>query len=550
MKVIIGEEIREYEKGTSYEEIANDFKDKYDSTIGLVKVDGNLTELFRKLRRDGAILEFLTLKSNEGFEAYRRSCSFLFVKAAKDVLGDSVSKVKIELSLSKGFFCRFMGDVSIDNEIVKKIDARMKEIIAEDLPITKQSFRVREALEIFKGQGMEDKGKLFKYRRASTVNLYLLDGYYDYFYGYMLPSTGYLDKYELYLYDDGICLQLPTKDNPNEVPEFKPQNGMYKTMMESIKWGEYYGIDTVGALNDCICNGQWQDLVLVQEAYMESRISKIAADIVSRPGVKFIMIAGPSSSGKTTFSHRLSIQLRAHGMVPHPIALDDYYVNRDKTPLDEDGNPNFECLEALDVKGFNDDMVKLLAGERVELPTFNFKTGKREYNGKFLQLGEEDVLVIEGIHGLNEKMSYMLPAESKYKIYISALTALNVDEHNRIATTDSRLIRRMVRDYRTRGASAQKTLSMWPSVRRGEEENIFPFQETADAQFNSALVYELAVLKQFAEPILFSIQPDEPEYLEAKKLLKFLDYFLGMSTELLPNNSIAREFVGGSLFPV
>jgi len=550
VKVIIGDEIREYEKDTPYEVIAKDVADKYDSQIALVKVNGKLTELFRKLRKDESTIEFVTTKNKEGFEAYRRSCSFLFVKAATDVCGSGLKKVKIELSLSKGFFCRFIGDVVVNEDTVKKIDARMKELIAANLPIFKQSFRVTEAIEILNNQGMEDKKKLFKYRRASNVNLYLLDGYYDYYYGYMFPSTGYLDKYELYLYDDGIVLQLPTQENPNVIPPFIPQNGMYKTMMESVKWGEEYGIDTVGALNDCICNGGWQELVLVQEAYMESRISKIAADIAARDGVKFVMIAGPSSSGKTTFSHRLSIQLRAHGMIPHPIALDDYYVNRDKTPLDEDGNPNFECLEALDVKGFNDDMVKLLNGEKVELPTFNFKTGKREYNGKNLQLGKEDVLVIEGIHGLNEKMSYMLPSESKYKIYISALTSLNVDEHNRIATTDSRLIRRMVRDYRTRGASAQKTISMWPSVRRGEEENIFPFQETADAQFNSALIYELCVLKQYAEPILFSINPDEPEYQEAKKILKFLDYFLGVSTELLPNNSVAREFVGGSLFPV
>ena len=292
------------------------------------------------------------------------------------------------------------------------------------------------------------------------------------------------------------------------------------------------------------------DLILVQEAKQERMISEIAKDIAGRENVKFVMIAGPSSSGKTSFSHRLSIQLRTLGMVPRPIALDNYFVNREFTPRDENGDYNFECLEAIDVALFNENMVKLLAGERVELPNFNFKTGQREYRGDYLQLGEKDILVIEGIHGLNEKMSYALPEECKYKIYISALTTLNIDAHNRIPTTDGRLLRRMVRDARTRGSSAQRTMQMWPSVRRGEEENIFPFQEEADAMFNSALVYELAMLKTFAEPLLFQIPRETPEYYEAKRLLKFLDYFLGVPSESLPNNSICREFVGGSCFNV
>ena len=291
-------------------------------------------------------------------------------------------------------------------------------------------------------------------------------------------------------------------------------------------------------------------MILVQEALQERRISEIARDIARREGVKFVMIAGPSSSGKTTFSHRLSIQLRTYGLKPHPIGLDNYYLNHDQTPLDDEGKPDYECLEALDVEQFNKDMTDLLSGKSVQLPTFNFKTGMREYSGKPMKLGEEDILVIEGIHGLNEKMSYALPAESKYKIYISALTALNVDEHNRIPTTDNRLLRRMVRDARTRGASASQTIAMWPSVRRGEEKYIFPFQEEADAMFNSAMLYELAVIKQYAEPLLFSIKKGDPEYHEAKRLLKFLEYFLGVSSEELPSNSLCREFVGGSCFDV
>ena len=325
---------------------------------------------------------------------------------------------------------------------------------------------------------------------------------------------------------------------------------LFDAQVASTLWGEQIGIDTVGDLNDKICEGDLAELILVQEALQESRIGAIAAQIADRKHVKFVMIAGPSSSGKTTFSHRLSIQLKAHGLRPHPIAIDNYFVNRENTPRDENGQYNFECLEAIDVEGFNRDMCDLLAGKTVAMPTYNFKTGKREYNGEMLTLQAEDILVIEGIHGLNDKMSYALPVESKYKIYISALTCLNVDEHNRIPTTDGRLLRRMVRDARTRGISAKQTIARWPSVRRGEEENIFPYQESADVMFNSALIYELCALKIYAQPLLYSIRPGEPEYFEAKRLLKFLDYFLGVSSESLPNNSIVREFVGGSCFRV
>lgn len=288
----------------------------------------------------------------------------------------------------------------------------------------------------------------------------------------------------------------------------------------------------------------------MQEALQERKIAEIASEIAARGNVKFVMIAGPSSSGKTTFSHRLSVQLMTHGLKPHPIAVDDYFVNREQTPRDEKGDYNFECLEAIDVEQFNRDMCDLLDGKTVEIPSFNFKTGTREYKGDYKTLGAEDILVIEGIHGLNDKMSYALPKESKFKIYISALTCLNVDEHNRIPTTDGRLLRRMVRDARTRGTSAKRTLQMWGSVRRGEEENIFPYQESADAMFNSATLFELAMLKIYAEPLLFGISKEEPEYFEAKRLLKFLGYFLGVSSEELPMNSIVREFVGGSCFKV
>ncbi len=397
---------------------------------------------------------------------------------------------------------------------------------------------------------MYEKEKLFGYRLVSNTNIYELGGFYDYYYGYMPRSTGVLPIFDLTTYEDGFLLLLPERKSPGVLPKFQPRKKLYDVLQRSNHFAQRLSLENVGDLNRMISTGNTEEMILVQEAYQEKEIAKIAEQIYNRGNVKFVMIAGPTSSGKTTFSHRLSVQLRTLGLRPQPIAVDDYFVNREDTPLDENGNYNFEILEAIDVKRFNQDMTALLRGEKVELPTFNFKTGKREYKGRYKQLGAEDILVIEGIHGLNDALSYALPRESKFKIYISALTQLNVDEHNRIATTDGRLIRRMVRDARTRGTAAKDTIAMWPSVRRGEEENIFPFQEDADVMFNSALIYELSVLKQFAEPLLFGIDKDCAEYAEAKRLLKFLNYFLGVSSEGVPNNSILREFVGGSCFKV
>ena len=397
---------------------------------------------------------------------------------------------------------------------------------------------------------MYDKEKLFRFRRVSKVNIYNIGYYEDYFYGYMADHAGYVKYFDLKLYDEGFVLELPTRKNPSVISPFRPEEKIFQVQKESQEWAEKMDISYVGDLNDHITKEGISNILLVQEALQEAKISDIAQRIVLEGNKKFIMIAGPSSSGKTSFSHRLSIQLLAHGMKPHPIGVDNYFKNREETPLDEYGEKNYECLEAIDVEQFNKDMLALLRGERIELPVFNFKTGHREYKGDFLQLGPEDVLVIEGIHGLNDKLSYALPAESKFKIYISALTQLNIDEHNRIPTTDGRLLRRIVRDARTRGTSAKDTIARWPSVRRGEEANIFPYQEQADVMFNSALVYELACLKVYAEPLLFGIDKSEPEYLEAKRLLKFLDYFISVPSEDIPHNSLLREFVGGSCFDV
>lgn len=425
----------------------------------------------------------------------------------------------------------------------------MYQMVVSDIEIHKESINTDDAVTLFHDLGMTDKEKLFRYRRSSRVNIYELDHYMDYFYGFMVPSTGYLRYYDVIPYADGFMLQFPDK-NTKEVAPFVPAEKLFHTLKTSRDWGKMLEIDTIGALNDAIAAGKTQQMILTQEALFEERIGRLAEQIVSAKDRKFIMIAGPSSSGKTTFSHRLSIQLAAKGLNPHPFPLDDYYKNRDICPRDENGELDLECLDALDVELFNHDMNELLAGKTVNLPIFNFKTGKREYKDKLMTLGKDDVLVIEGIHGLNDKLSYSLPIESKFKIYISALTQLNIDEHNCLPTTDGRLIRRIVRDARTRGTSAKETIAMWDSVRRGEEKYIFPFQEGADVMFNSALIYELAVLKMYAEPLLFAIDKDCQEYLEAKRLLKFLDYFLPMPSDGINQNSILREFIGGSCFNV
>ena len=546
-KITIDGVTGEYPDGMTYEEIADAYQDRYENTIALVLEDGKIRELIKTVHKD-CTLSFLTLKDSIGHKAYVRTAVMVLLRAAADVIPEA--NIKVEFAIGPGYYCDVRMEKKLTEDMVKQIRARMQELVDEKIPITKKTYSIDEAREIFKKQKMEDKGKLFRYKRSSFANVYCLDGYYDYYYGFMLPDTGYVKYLDLMLYEKGLLLLLPGMDAPCMLEVFGPREKLFRTLRTASHWGEMMNIDSVGDLNDTICAGEMNDMILVQEALLERRIGEIAENIVKKGNVKFVLIAGPSSSGKTTFSHRLSIQLRTYGKIPHPIALDDYFVNRELTPRDENGDYNFECLEAIDVKQFNEDMERLLRGERVELPTFNFKTGKREYHGRYKQLGEEDILVIEGIHGLNPETTYSLPDESKFKIYISALTSLNLDEHNRIPTTDGRLLRRMVRDARTRGASARRTIEMWPSVRRGEENYIFPFQEEADEMFNSVLIYELSVLKQYAEPLLYSIEPGEPEYYEAKRLLKFLEYVQGIDSQNVPSNSICREFIGGSCFPV
>lgn len=551
VKVTIDGKEHEYAIGTTYREIVDEYQEEVaEAPVILVMADGKLRELQKKLKGD-CTLEFVTTKDHIGFETYKRTVCLVLLRAIYDVAGkENIEKVMIHYSVGNGYYFTMAGKAVLDLHFLDNVKTRMQELADMCTPIGKRSVNTDDAVSLFHHHRMYDKEKLFRFRRVSKVNIYNIGYYEDYFYGYMADYAGYVKYFDLKLYDEGFVLELPTRKNPSVISPFRPEGKIFQVQKESQEWAEKMDISYVGDLNDHITKEGISNILLVQEALQEAKISDIAQRIVLEGNKKFIMIAGPSSSGKTSFSHRLSIQLLAHGMKPHPIGVDNYFKNREETPLDEYGEKNYECLEAIDVEQFNKDMLALLRGERIELPVFNFKTGHREYKGDFLQLGPEDVLVIEGIHGLNDKLSYALPAESKFKIYISALTQLNIDEHNRIPTTDGRLLRRIVRDARTRGTSAKDTIARWPSVRRGEEANIFPYQEQADVMFNSALVYELACLKVYAEPLLFGIDKSEPEYLEAKRLLKFLDYFISVPSEDIPHNSLLREFVGGSCFDV
>lgn len=549
VKVTVCGITKEYKDGITYREVSEDFRDNYKYDIILAKEGAKLIELNKTIKSDCEI-DFVDVSDSNGHKTYVRGVSILMLDAFYSVCeGMPLGNVFIKYMIGDSCYCEAEG-IEITDEILTEIEEKMHELVERDIRFEKRIVSTAEAMEIFEKHKMFDKKKLFEYRRVSTANIYSLDGFEDYYYGYMPASTGILKYFTIEKYNDGFMVNMPNKNTPVEVKKHIPSPKLFKTLQEAGNWGKMVDVSTVGALNEVIANGGASNLILVQEALQEKKIAKIAEKIAEDSSRKFVMIAGPSSSGKTSFSHRLAIQLRTFGITPHPISLDNYFKNRADTPKDENGNYDFECLEAIDVEQFNKDMTALLAGETVQMPVFNFLTGQREYKGDFLKLGRDDILVLEGIHGLNDKLSYSLPKESKFKIYISALTQLNIDEHNRISTTDGRLIRRMVRDARTRGASAAKTISMWPSVRRGEDKYIFPFQEEADVMFNSALIYELAVLKPYAEAVLFGIPKDATEYIEAKRLLKFLDYFLTVSSEGIPKNSLMREFVGGSVFNV
>ena len=541
---------RVYPEGTTYLEIAKDFEDQYENDILLVRVNGKLRELDKKLTEDSEI-SFLTAKDSAGYKTYERSAIFLMLKAFYEIVPrEKIRKIQIDFALGNGIYGELKGDVSISEKMLSDVKAQMEKFRDAAIPVKKRSVNTDDAVELFGKHGMHDKEQLFWYRRASRVNIYSIGDFEDYFYGYMVPDTSYVKHFDLVPCHEGFLLLLPVKADLKHVEHPAIREKLFSILHASYRWSDSLEVPNVGALNKMIADGKGQDLILMQEALQEKNIGQVAEEAVKDPDRRIVMIAGPSSSGKTTFSHRLSTQFAALGYNPHPISVDNYFRNREEYPLDENGQPDFEALGCVDIPQFNEDMNALLSGKTIELPRFNFKTGKREYKGEMLKLGKKDILVIEGIHCLNDAMSSELPKDSKFKIYISALTQLNVDEHNRIPTTDGRLIRRMVRDARTRGTSALETIERWPSVRRGEDKNIFPYQESADVVFNSALVYELAVLKLYAEPLLFNIPRDREEYDEAKRLLKFLDYFLAIDSDVIPKTSILREFIGGSCLNV
>ncbi len=548
LKVTVNGVSHAYPCGTPYRTIAADFQAQYAYDILLVNRDGKLCELHKTLDRDCS-LKMVTAQDIPGIQTYERSAVFLMLKAFYDVVGrENVERICVECSLSRALFILARGNFTLDQPLLDRVEERMRALSAQALPIEKRTIGTDDAIDLFQRTGLIHKAQLLSFRIDSHVNVYSLDGFIDYFYGYMVPDTGYIRCFGLELFENGFVLRLPTRKDPSRLGEFRPAMKVFRELYDSNMRAEALNVSNVAELNTAVSQGSATPLILAYEAMMEKKIGDIAAEIASRKDVRFVMIAGPSSSGKTTFSHRLSTQLRACGLHPHPIATDNYFVNRDKTPRDENGNYDFEGLGAMDVEQFNTDMVRLLNGETVEMPVYNFKKGSREYNGSFLTLGDGDVLVIEGIHCLNDQFTHALPKESKYKIYISCLTTLNIDDHNRIPTTDARLLRRIERDARTRGYSAQATIKMWPNVRRGEENNIFPFQDSADVIFNSALIYETALLKTYVQPLLCGVPRDSEEYIEAKRLLKFLNYFLPIPADNIPQTSIMREFIGGGCY--
>ena len=535
----------EFEKGISYEQLLRrSFPDLVDKVL-LVKANNRLRELHRTVK-DGAKVTWITLNDPNGTRALQRSVCMLMNCALRKITDNQELQIHVQFAISDALYCTLGPGRKVTQEFLDQLRDQMKQLVERDLHFTKKTVSTQSAIRFFRDQKMEDKERLFHYRLNSHTNVYELDGFTDYNYGYMVSRTGLLKNWEIELYDEGFVLRLPEK--PGQ--PFAPGRKLFQTQKKSEEWAQTICINNVAQLNDLIVRGGMRDLILTQEAYHDMQIAAIASQIAADRNRKIILIAGPSSSGKTTFSHRLSAQLSIYGFRPRPIEMDNYFVDRENTPRDENGDYNFECLEAIDVSQFNHDMLALLAGETVQMPTFNFKTGKREYKGNTLKMTDRDILVIEGIHGLNEQLAGALPSKSKFRIYISALTQLNIDNHNRIPTTDGRLIRRIVRDARTRGTKAEDTIAMWPSVRRGEQENIFPFQESADVMFNSALLYELAVLKIYAQPLLYGIESSSPQYAEAQRLLKFLAYFVPAAPEGIPIDSLIREFIGGSCFGV
>jgi len=534
-------------KGATLEEILGAGPGKEGPLVVAARVNNILRELTTRIEEDAEIVP-VDLGIQAGVRIYSRSLILVLARATRELFPNS--RLRIEHSLNKGLY----GEIyhpghPFSEKDLRRIEERMREIIAADEKIEKLIMPVAEARRLFAEDGQEDKVRLLEFANTPKVQIYRCGWFHDYFYDYMVPSTGYLRLFELRFHLPGFVLRYPTVENPVALPVFVHQRKLGEVFYDHALWGRTLGLCDVGYLNKYIRDGKGPELIRISEALHEKNIAYLADEITKDRGrIRLVLVAGPSSSGKTTFVQRLSVQLQVNGVRPVLISLDDYFLDRKSAPRKPNGDPDFEAIENIDLELFNEHLALLILGEEIEIPRFNFLTGKREYRGEKLKISPDQPVIIEGIHGLNERLTEMVPKDRKFKIYVSALTQLNLDDHNRIPTTDNRLIRRIVRDSQFRSYGAAATLRLWHDVRRGEEQNIFPFQEEADAMFNSNLIYELAVLKPYIEPLLKEVTPDSPDYSEAERLLRFLSYFLPLSDKEVPANSLLREFIGGSCF--
>ena len=540
-------ETKEFEAGITLKEISKSFKKHFNYPILVGKVDNNIEELNEVINRSCNV-EFFDRSTGLGNGIYGRTLQFMIIVAIKRLYGKD-TEVLIHYSIDKGFFCEVIG-AEIDKSSVKEIENELKKLSKEDLIINKVSVSRFDAIKYFKKNKQVDKVKVLKYISNSYINLYRIDNIYDYFYGELAYSTKDIDDFALtYIKDNGFVASYPDTYNPECTLNYKHHEMLFNTFYDYTKWGSEININNAADLNEVVSKGEYNRLIHVAETYYNNQLSKIADEIYNnRKRIKIVLIAGPSSSGKTTTSKKLEIHLQSKGIKTHQISIDDYFLDREKTPKLENGELDLESLNAVDVTLFNKHLTKLLEGERVELPEYNFVLGKREYKGKNLLLGDNDIIIIEGLHGLNEDLTSSIERNKKYKIYISPLTQLNIDNHNRIHTSDTRKLRRIIRDNKYRSYSASETLSMWKNIREGEEKYIFPYQDDADTIINSALIYELGILKTYAEPLLFSVEESDPMYSEALRLINFLRNFLPIPSEEVPSDSVLREFIGGSCF--
>lgn len=528
-------------------ELAGEFRNELSATVMLALVNGKYEELTYEVT-DDADITFLDIRDHSAFIAYQNSLCLIYLKAVHDVMGNNAA-VKIENSLNKSLYTEIEAETPLNDEQLRAVEYRMKEIAEEDIPIVREVYRRDEAVGIWEEYNCMEKARLLE-ETKSIVNakFYSIDGYRNFFYGLMAPSTGYIGRFQLMKYRDGVLLRFPQPSAPDRLPGYIDDKQIYAAFEEEKEWHRLLGVSYLPDLNDKIRAGDAKKFILLSEALHEKKVAEIA-DCITRRNKRLILIAGPSSSGKTTFAKRLCVQLMVNGLQPLYMGLDDYYKERCDSPVDEDGNYNFENLEALDIDLFNDNMNRLLAGEAVDLPEFDFTKGQKVFGKRITTLQPDQPIIIEGIHGLNERLTERIDESQKFRIYISPFTQLNIDRHNRVTTTDARMIRRIVRDYEFRGSSAAETIALWPKVRAGEDRNIFPYNDRADVMFNSALTYELSVLRKYAEPILEEVDEHSSEYAEAVRLLKFIRFFDSIEDDkVIPNNSIIREFIGGSVF--